>query len=264
MRPWPIVAFAVPAVLILGSCRPDTVRIAFEPEVDATYRYEVQVESVTVTDLLGERRAEVRDEATLDIRQRVLELGDDGVRVEVELRRAGTGTQTFVMRFDRAAQLTEVESVEGIPAEALGRLGLSEIFPAAAGGPPLRPLAPGDEWDIAERVTLPNAEPARLRGEGRLSELGVIDGRDTATVMSETTLPIESTSPVGEGTQRLDGSQTTRSSVTYALADGGVLSAESTTAGEYAVTLLPPDGVGGPPVRGTLTVAVRSEVRRVE
>jgi hypothetical protein len=36
------------------------------------------------------------------------------------------------MRFDRAAQLTAVESVEGIPAEALGSLGLSEIFPAAA------------------------------------------------------------------------------------------------------------------------------------
>ena len=46
--------------------------------------------------------------------------------------------------FDRAAQLTAVESVEGMPAEALGTLGLSEIFPAAAGAPPDRPLRPGE------------------------------------------------------------------------------------------------------------------------
>jgi hypothetical protein len=258
-----VVASFVLGTSLLG-CRPDTVLVAFDPAAGTVYEYEVVVRSVTVTDLEDEGRRRVTDEATLHVRQEVLESGPDGVRLSGELARPGTGSRTFVMRFDRAAQLTEVESVEGIPAAALGRLGLSEIFPAAAAAPPTSPLAPGDEWVIDERVVLGEAEgPADLEGTGRLAELGVVDGADGATVVSEATLPVGSTDPLGEVAQRLEGNQTTRSTVVYDLADGAVLTAESLTTGDFAVTLFPPEGVETPPVRGTLTVEVRSETRRL-
>ena len=78
--------------------------------------------------------------ADFTARHRVLDASDGTTRVEVRLAREGLGERTFVMRFDRAAQLTAVESVEGIPAEALGSLGLSEIFPCR-GGRTARPSA---------------------------------------------------------------------------------------------------------------------------
>jgi hypothetical protein len=193
----------------------------------------------------------------------VLEVGDDGVRVEVALSRPGIGTRTVVVRFDRAAQLTAVESVEGIPADALGELGLTEVFPAAAGAPPDRPLAPGDRWDIDDEVQLDaDAAPTRLRGEGRLVELGVEDGRDTATVRTSTRLPVTTTTSTARGTRTLDGVQLTEVTVTYDLADGAVLRAEAVTSGHFELVLGPPPGGGGDPCTGSLDVEVTSTVER--
>ncbi|CAN5217257.1 hypothetical protein BH18ACT4_BH18ACT4_08330 [soil metagenome] len=118
-------AVVVAALLVVPACRDDTVDLGFRPDAGGTYSYEARVTSDTVTDLSGQLPGTVRDRTVLDVHQRVLDVGDDGVRVEVVLRRAGIGDRVFVMRFDRAAQLTAVESVEGIPAEALGQLGLS-------------------------------------------------------------------------------------------------------------------------------------------
>jgi hypothetical protein len=185
----------------------------------------------------------------------VLDVSGDVVRVRVVLERAGSGARTYVMRFDRAAQLTEVESVEGIPAAALGQLGLSEIFPAAAAAPPSRPLAPGDRWRIDDTVRLPGMDaPARLRGAGRLVELGVVDGHDTATVRSTFTVPVE--------TAELRGTQRTELTTVYDLADGAVRVVTARTTGRFAVTLSPPDGEAGDALEGTLTLELRSETRR--
>src|SRR3712207_6086484 len=98
---------------------------------------------------------------------------------------------TTLFRSDRAGQLAEVERIEGLPAQVLGELGISEIFPAAAAAPPDRPLSPGDRWTINAPVDLPGLAPGRLRGQGRLIALGVVDGREVATIESvvELTVP---------------------------------------------------------------------------
>ena len=252
------------AVLVASSCRDDHVTIAFDPNPGTVLDYHVHVVSSSTTALEGQAvKSSPPSAADLTARQRVLDAHGETTRVEVELSRVGTGTRTFVMRFDRAAQLTAVESVEGIPADALGSLGLSEIFPASAGAPPDRPLRPGDRWNIDDRVQLAGMDqPARLVGSGHLVELGVVDGHDTATVSSSTTLPLTSTTSTLEGVQQLTGTQTTTITVVYDLSNGAVRHASAATTGRFDLVLSPPPGQPGAPIRGTLTVELRSEIGR--
>jgi hypothetical protein len=60
----------------------------------------------------------------------------------------------------------------------------------------------------------------------------------------------------------LEGMQTTRSSVTHALSDGAVERSSATTTALYSVRFLPPPGVDAQPVRGTLSLEVRSTTDR--
>ena len=250
------------AVLVTSSCRDDHVTIVFHPKPDTVLAYDIHVESSSTTALAGQPpRTTHPASAELTAHQRVLDVKDGITRIEVDLSRVGTGSRTFIMRFDRAAQLTAVESVEGIPAEALGSLGLSEIFPAAAGAPPDRPLRPGDRWTIDDRVQLAGMDaPARLIGSGHLVELGVDGGHDTATVTSSTSFPLTSTSTTTDGLQQLHGTQTTTITVVYDLDNGAVRRSTSTTTGQFDVVLSPPPGQPGTPITGTLAVQLRSEI----
>lgn len=257
---------AVAAALAVAApaCGGDgTVELAFRPAAGDALVYETRVESTTVTDR-ADRPPEVRrDRTRLDVVQEIIETGDDGVLAEVSLSRPGTAVRTFVVRFDRAAQLTDVELVEGIPAAALGELGLSAIFPPGAGAPPDTPLAPGDRWEIDDEVALDGQpEPSRLTGEGRLVSLGVEDGHDTATVHTTTRLPVQSSSTSTRGGPTLAGVQVTEVTATYDLADGALRRADSVTTATYRLLLSPPAGTGGAPIEGTLRIEIRSQVRR--
>lgn len=254
---------AAAAVLVIASgCRDDHVTIVFRPAPGAVLDYAINVETSSVTSLTDQpTKTSPPSSADLTARQRVLDLKGDTARVQVELSRVGIGSRTFIMRFDRAAQLTAVESVEGIPAEALGTLGLSEIFPASAGAPPKRPLRLGDHWTIDDHVQLAGMDaPARLVGTGQLVELGVADGHDTATVTSSTTLPLTSTTSTSEGIQQLRGTQTTTITVVYDLSNGAVRHSTAKTSGRFDVVLSPPAGQSARPITGTLTVELQSEI----
>jgi len=183
--------------------------------------------------------------------------------VEVRLAEAGEAPSTFVVRFDRSGQLVQVQRIEGLPADALGDLGVSEILPAAAAAPPRRALAPGEAWDIDGPPAAGGASAGRLTGRGRLVELGVADGRRVARVDSSYRLPVRQTAADTGGRLALEGSLDTRAQVAYDLDDDQVHGVRSTSTGHYAVTLLPPDGVAGVPVPGTIDVEVSTTSRRV-
>jgi hypothetical protein len=262
-----LVAVAAAALAVGGAaCDGDgAVALSFQPAVGTELAYRTDVESTTVTDVPCQPFSRRTERTRIDSTQQVLDVGDDGgVRVQVELSRRGTGTRTVVVRFDRAAQLTTVESVEGIPASSLGDLGLSDIFPPAAGAPPDRPLAPGDRWEVDDEIRLDGdgGEPTRLRGEGRLVALGVVDGSDTATIETRTELPVSTTTSTASGTRSLDGEQVTDVTATYDVDDGALRRASSVTTGTFDLDLTPPPGGSGDPCNGTLLVRVRSEVRR--
>jgi hypothetical protein len=266
--PRPLVVVTLVVAVVAAACGDDDGRVtlAYRPPVGTETHYVTEVSSTTISAGLEPCQvADTNDDQTrIDASQRVLDRDDTLARVEVALSREGIGTRTFVVRFDRAAQLTAVESVEGIPAAALGELGLSEIFPAAAGAPPAEPLAPGDRWTIDDEVDLGDAAPTRLRGEGRLVSLGVVDGVDTATVRSSTDLAIRTTTAASTGTRTLDGTQHSDVEAVYDLDTGLLRRAEADTIGTFGLLLGPPPGGEGDPCAGTLTVQLHSEVRLAE
>ena len=250
---------------LLAACRDHTVQVTFRPEVGAVYQYEVRVSSRSEIRLEGEEPEVTTDEVVLRSQHTVLDAGPLGVRVRVVLAQAGTVPQAFVVRFDRSAQLESVEAVEGPTpdADAGGGLGISEIFPTAAGAPPDRRLAPGDTWRVDDEVVVPGSDaPARLRGSGRLVELGVVDGREVARLASRATLRVASSTVVGD--LSLDGTQVIEQRATYDLADGSVRSARSKTVGRFDVEVAPPVGTGSDAVPGTLRVEVTSTTTRLK
>lgn len=263
-RPRPLVVAAALATLVGAGCGDDDGRVtlAFRPPPGTELRYATEVESTTTTDLPCQPPDTRTDRTRLDTTQVVLDRDGSAVRVQVTLSRDEVGARTFVMRFDRAAQLTAIESVEGIPAEALGDLGLSEIFPPAAGAPPEEPLAPGDRWTIDDAVDLGGDAPNRLRGEGRLVALEVVDGHDTATLESTTDLAVQTETAATTGTRSLTGSQRSEVRAVYDLDTGALRRAESDTVGSFDLVLGPPPGGEGDPCAGTLTVRLRSTVTR--
>lgn len=252
----------------LAACREGTVRLTFRPEAGTTYRYEVDVRTVSEV-RMGGRDPEIRQEEVLLVAEHtVLRSGDDGVEVRVLLQEPGGRERVFEVIFDRAAQLEGVQSIEGVPDDRLGTLGISEIFPAAAGAPPDRPLAPGSSWIIDDAIQLPEDDAAatKLTGSGRLVELAVVEGHEVARLASAARLPLESVTATSGGTVRLSGSQVTNYSATHNLDDGAVRNATSSTVGTFDLEVGPaPEMVGAAePVAGTLQVEVSSRTRLIE
>ena len=246
----------------LTRCDEPAVHVGFRPAEGASYRYEIKVQSVTTTLLDGEPPERSVDEVTLESRDTVLSAGPDEVRVQVQLRRAGSPDRTFLVRFDRGAQLAGVDAVDGLPPQVLGPVGLPEFLPAAATAPPDRALSPGEKWKIDAAPTLPGAEGVRLEGTGRLVDVKTSGGRKVASIRAQTRMPLGGTSRVGDATVTLSGTETTESTALRALTDGAVHEASSVTKGVYRLSLSQVGG-RGTPVTGTMSVEIRSQTRRL-
>jgi hypothetical protein len=268
-------------VAAVVGCRDDTVQVTFRPKVGATYRYEVTVHSRSEVRIPGEK-PDVRDEeVVLQSKHTVLDAGEDGVRVQVILGDASGGVRTFVVRFDRAAQLESVESddsgggggegdgdhpVSVTGDDDSGIVGISEIFPGATGAPPDRRLEPGARWRIDDSVAVPDSVgDAHLTGAGRLVELGIEDGEEVARLATTGVLDLVSEQQAGDGeVVLLDGSQVTEQRSTHDLGDGAVRSATSTTTGTFDLEVRPPFGQLRDPVHGTLRIRVTSRTVRLD
>jgi hypothetical protein len=257
-------AVAATVAAALGACSDSDgqVELAFDPPVGAVFEYVTEVTATTETDLPCDDSAPDTERTTLLTRQEVLEPDGDGVLLSVELSRPGLGSRTLVVRLDRGAQLVAVESVEGVPAAALGELGVSELLPAVATAAPDRPLGPGNRWEIDQSVDLGDGQAARVRGEGRLRSLGVVDGHDTATVASTTRVAVQTVTAGDDGGRSLSGEQTSEVEAVFDLESGALHRASTRTVGDYRLLLTPPPGTDGTPCEGTLAVEVTSTVER--
>jgi hypothetical protein len=253
-----VLSLLVPAVAAgaLASCDKQSVHVGFRPEAGASYRYEIKVQSVTTTTLGDEAPERSVDEVTLESRDTVLSAGPEETRVRVVLVRAGSPDRTFDVRFDRAAQLAGVDLVDGLPPSVLGPVGLPAFLPAAATAPPDKALSPGETWKIDAA-----AADARLEGTGRLAKVSTKDGRKVASIKAQTSLPLSGTSQVGTGTVAIRGTETTESTASRALADGVVQEASSVTTGTYELVLT--QAGSSAPVRGTMSVEIRSQTKRL-
>jgi hypothetical protein len=248
---------------LLASCSSGSVTIAFHPKPGARYSYDVEVHTNAVTRLDGQSARPRTDDVRLKADQQVLESGRNGVRVRVQLKAPDGTSTTFVVGFDRAAQPTEVQQVEGLPSSVLGGVGLSEVFPAAAGAPPRRSLRPGTHWSINQPLSFGGAPPTRLKGSGWLQRLGVVNGRRVATVRTSYRLPLRTVTTDTSRQLTLDGTETSVITTTRALADGAVEEATAHTTGDFRLEVRPPAPSTAAPVLGRVTVDVRSTTQRV-
>lgn len=254
-----LVAALICLAAITASCRPGTVHIAYRPQPGSVQTYTVQVRSRAVTRIAGQAPDRTEQSSTLEVTHRVLDRRGPSSDVQLTVRNSAGGVRTFLVRLDRAAQLTQVRRVEGLPASIFEDAGLTELFPAAAGAPPSRPLSPGERWVIDEPVDLPGLEASRLRGTGRLTVLGTAGGRRQATVESRYVLPVRGATSGPDNRLLLDGEQTTFTRSVRDLGDGSVRRATARTTGRFQVTILPPPGAASDAVvHGTLEVEVVS------
>lgn len=254
-------AAAVLVLSLLTACRRDDVSVVFRPRDGATFAYRVTVRSTTITEIGDEPPSRATDRVVLRVEQRVVGTGPEGTRMRMRVSGGGVD-QELVVRLDRAAQLTAVERIEDFTPRLLGDVGLSAVFPAAAGAPPPRPLSPGEDWVVDTPLRLPGGEDTRLSGRGRLTSLGIIRGRSVATVDSQLSIPVHRVLEEAGGTVELTGRQSTSATTAHAIADGAVESARSTTTGEYRLRLVPELAAGAPAIPGRLTVEVRTTSRR--
>lgn len=248
----------------LVACSPGTVRIAFRPRVGARYSYQVKIRTRSTLRVDDGRAPKSQDvTATLKVEQLVLSTDENGSVVQVVLRTTPADERTVLVRLDRAAQLVGLEPANSKDAATVADLGVAEVFPAAVGAPPDRPLRPGERWRVDSPLTLPASTPSRLVGEGRLTGLGVVGGRRSATVATVSTLPVvRRTGSSGRNEADLEGIQKTATTASHALVDGAIQAARSTTRASYSLRLLPPPGVTEEPVRGHLELEVTSSTER--
>ena len=242
----------------LTACDKEAVHVGYRPEAGASYRYEIKVQSVTTTVLGDEAPERSVDEVTLEARDTVLSAAPEEVKVQVQLRRAGSPDRTFQVRFDRGGRLAGVDAVDGLPPAVLGPVGLPEFLPAAATAPPDKALSPGEKWKI-EATPTPSS---RLEGTGRLVKVSSAGGRKMASIKADTSVPLSSTSQVGDAHVTISGTERTESTAMRALADGVVEEADSVTTGTYKLVLTPVTG-GGAPVTGTMSVEIRAQTKRL-
>ncbi len=197
--------------------------------------------------------------ATVDTDQVVESSSGEGTLVQVALHFVTGESRQVVIRLDRAAQLVGIDAQ---PGDDLGGLGVAEVFPTAAGSPPDHPLRPGEKWSVRKGLELPDSVPTQLTGRGRLTRLGVVGGRRTATVETTLDLPIVRHTDDGGSESDLEGVQHTELTTTHAVANGAVQSATATTTADYALRLYPPAGVAAPVIPGSLRLTVHSVTTR--
>src|SRR5688500_19058585 len=104
---------------VLAACGPGTVEIAYSPEKAAVYAYVIEVESTTTTKVSGQEDRSSSNTFTLRATHEVQSTDGEGSEVRVTLQAAGGEPRQLLVRLDRAAQLTEIVQVEGLPAEVL-------------------------------------------------------------------------------------------------------------------------------------------------
>ena len=248
---------------LTGCQKSASVHVGFRPAAGATYRYEIKVQTVTTTVLGDQPPDRSTDDVTLVSTETVLSSGPDGVHVQVQLRRAGSPDRTFLVRFDRGAQLSGVDAVDGLPPDILGPGGLPDFLPAAATAPPDKPLSTGQKWKIDAQPAVAGAAPVRLEGTGQLVKVSTVTGRKVASIKADTRLPLSSTIQLGAATATIEGTEVTQSTASRALADGAVQEADSTTTGTFRLVVSPRAGTQGAPVTGTMSVEIRSQTRRL-
>jgi hypothetical protein len=244
---------AVVASGVFVGCRPDTVRLGFEPEVGATYRYVYEIEATITRTVEGEAPRTSELSVTLESTQTVTEVTAEGTRLEVTLQSSSTeAPSTASVVVDRAGSLQAIQQIDGLPASTTG-LSTDALLAAAATETPDRPLAVGDRWEVRQGT---------IRGDGRLDRLGILDGDPAAFVEIDLLEALSATEETGGSQVVLEGDLRTSATTAFDVEDGSVREGHTHSRGDVDVVVAPPAGVDATPVEARVTYELRVTTTR--
>jgi hypothetical protein len=245
---------AVVAPLLLLGCRPATVSVAYTPEVGDRYEYRYEIDATVTRALEGQAPEVVQVDTELVAVQEVQARTRSGTRIDLELTREGGVPRTAVVLVDRAGSLEGVELVDDLDAAVFGVASGDSLIPTHLGGPPDRPLAPGDRWTVSDGAR---------RGTGRLDRVGVVDDEHVAVVTTSATEELDRSLTAAESATRVRGALRSGATTSYDLDGGAIRRSASWSRGELQAELAPPPGVDAEPVRATITYEVSVRVTRL-
>jgi hypothetical protein len=250
----PVAALLAVAGLGLVGCRPDTVRLGFEPEPGATYRYRYEIEADVTRQVEGEEPRTTHVQMTFESEQTVVEEAEGGTLMEVTLTTAGAPPRTARVVIDRAGSLEAFQEVDGLPADAVG-LPTGALLASAATEPPDRPLSIGDDWDVNEGT---------VSGDGHLDRLGVLDG-EPAAVVEATIIEVlaETTERLGSAVE-LDGDLRSVTTTAFDVGDGSVRRSLTDSEGTVDVLVSPPADVQAAAVAALVTYELEVTTTRLD
>ncbi len=252
-----------------GACRPETVSLTYTLETGSVLTYRLAAHAEAEWDIAGPGRGSY--DAVFDVSETVLESDEEGAAIRVVmtptsvaeegLPSPGPATRTFTLRITAEGEVSEVVDVEGVPAEALDAEDLSFIGTYRPRLPP-QAVALGDEWRADQRLQIgPLFQHIQTRGELSALRLGA-DGTRLARLGYEGEGPLVWTTELSGGSAELNGSARITSTATFAIDDGYLERARSSTAGTFAVQVVQESRA--PPIEGSLQLTVDVELARVD
>lgn len=242
------------ALAAVGACQPGTVRIDARPSVGERSRYRYEIVATITRAIEGDKPTTSEVATTLVADQKVTAVTDAGIEADVTLRRDGAATRTARVLLDRRGAIRSIELVAGLDSAGLGLSQLGSLLPPSV-SPPTRALAPGARWTIKEDA---------LRGTGRLTRLGVVDGADVAVVRTSLSEAIDDAVTSGTSTATLTGSLRSVSTAAYDLGDGSTRRSTARSRGTVQARIEPPPWIQAQPVLGTITYDIKVEAVRLD
>ncbi len=234
--------------IAFGSCRPDTVDLAYSFEVGQTFNYKMEAQATASWSIGGEGSGSYR--ISYAVEERVIAVDDAGATVAVTMTPSdieeeglpspGPTERIFTLQVGTDGELLGVLDVDGVPAEALDPDTLAFI---GTYRPPLpsEPVRLRDTWTARQELTLGSVFQ-QVTTTGTLLTLDLDEDGEIADVSYQGEGPLVWTTTLPQGAAELSGSATSQGVATVAIENGYLQSSRSITSGRFEVRIVPDAG----------------------
>ena len=169
--------------------------------------------------------------------------------------------QEFVVQLAADGRVVSITEEGSQPTPGLGPVGIERLLPRLRPVLPGDPVRPGDTWR-SDTQFVDETGRFSLQARSRLTQLGVVDGREAALVRTTYESPVDRQEVFANAVADMRGTDVGAQRAWFAL-DGYLIEAVGDSVGSYRVTFTPPGGeeLQLTPVRASLIVRLHSELR---
>lgn len=257
-------------LLFLGtSCRSDAIDLSYRLEENTVLTYKLTARADASWDIGGPGSGSY--EVVFDVTEAIRSTDESGAVVDVVmtpqeggireegLPSPGPGERSFSLRIGQNGEVLEILEVEGVPAAALDPDELA--FIGTYRPPlPLDVIRLHDSWRSEQSVSVGDASQ-NIETTGTLVGLDVEEGSSIGAIEYEGGGPLGYTTALPQGEARLEGRADTTSTAQMNIAEGFLEHADSTTRGDFDVTVTTVSGSA--PIRGSLKLQLVLDLERV-